>query len=78
MGGGGGECVCIYICIYVYLVPFQIENGRWKPRQFSFCPLTVCSSCKWNFFGCPFVDKETKGIIRLKTDLAELPIYDCK
>ncbi len=24
-------------------------------------PFTICSSCKWKFFVCPFVVEETKG-----------------
>ncbi len=37
---------------------FQAENGA----QVIFLKLfTVCSSCKWKFFVCPFVYEETKG-----------------
>jgi hypothetical protein len=24
-------------------------------------PFTVCSSCKWKFIVCPFIDKDRKG-----------------
>jgi hypothetical protein len=36
----------------------QMENG--SPAIFLNL-FTVCSSCKWKFVVCPFVDEETKG-----------------
>ncbi len=35
-----------------------MENG--SPVIF-LNPFTICSSCKWKFVVCPFVDKETNG-----------------
>ncbi len=40
------------------MLPFQMENRR--PGDFPYSdPFTVRSSCKWKFFVCPFVYKET-------------------
>jgi hypothetical protein len=52
--------IYISINIYKYMLPFQMENKR--PGDFPYSdPFTVHSSCKWKFFVCPFVYKETNG-----------------
>jgi hypothetical protein len=39
-------------------------------------PFIVCSSCKWKFVICRFVDEETNTeVIHLQTDQTVLPIY---
>ncbi len=34
-----------------------------EAKAIFFNSFTVCSSCKWKFVVCPFVDKETKEVI---------------
>jgi hypothetical protein len=37
----------------------QTENAN--AQAIFLNPFTVCSSCKWNFIVCPFVEEETNG-----------------
>jgi hypothetical protein len=63
-------CVCtFFIYIYfnynfeinIYMLPFQTENGN--PANFHNL-FTVCSSCRWKFVVCLFVDEEINGSYR--------------
>jgi hypothetical protein len=57
---------CIYINIYIYVLPFQMENG--SPGNF---PKSVyhLPSCKFKFV-CLFTKKQTE-IIRLQMVLTD-------
>ncbi len=46
------------VCVYIYAA---VSNGKQSPGEFFLNPFTACSSCKWKFVICPFVDKETNG-----------------
>ncbi len=63
--------LCIYIYIYTYAT---VSNRKWKTevQAISLNLYTVCSSCKWKFFICPFVDKETNGSFLLANGLPHL------
>ncbi len=31
----------MYIYVYIYMLPFHTENGKWKPRLFFLIPLLL-------------------------------------
>jgi hypothetical protein len=54
---------CMY-CIYLYTYIFNaVSNGKRKAKakRFFLKLFTVCSSYKWKFVVCPFVNEETNG-----------------
>jgi hypothetical protein len=60
----------LYICIDVYLVPFQIENGRRKPRQFSFTCFPFAHRASGILSFVCLLTRKQKEVIRL-------PIFNC-
>ncbi len=62
-----------YIYIYIYididiLLPFKKENGKWKPRQFSFIRSPLAHRANGSsLFVFLFTKKQTE-VIRLQTD----------
>ncbi len=56
---------------HIYKLPFHeiYICGKWNTSQVIFLkPFTFCSSCKWKFFICQFVDNETNWSYPLQTE----------
>jgi hypothetical protein len=47
--------------MYLYLLLFQTEKGKQKPRQFSLSHLPFFSPCKRKLVVCLFAYEETNG-----------------
>jgi hypothetical protein len=63
-----GVCVYAFMRVYIYLYLYlhlylnaAISNGKRK-MEAQVNMFTLCSSFKWKFVVCPFVDEETNRI----------------
>ncbi len=68
-----GAIYGIYIVQYIYI---ERERDIYLYDAIFLDPFADCSSCNWKFVVCPFVDEETNKVIRLQTNLTDLPICE--
>ncbi len=64
--------ICIYIymenrTVYRYMLPFKMENRKWKPRQFSLICL-LFAHCAMKVCPLLFLTKKQMEVIRLQID----------
>ncbi len=58
------------------MLPLQTESG--SPGKFYLNMFIICSSCKWKFVVCLFLDEETNGSYPFANKIngqTDMPIY---
>ncbi len=55
--------IFVFVFIFIFILYAALSNWRWKTEAQAIVlnPFTICSSYKWKFVICTFVDEETNG-----------------
>jgi hypothetical protein len=61
------SCVCNFIYIFIYMLLFQKENGKWKPRRFPLFRLPFAHRAKGHWPFVRLVTKKQTEVICLQT-----------